>query len=94
MPAWPPFPPAEPQAMPWNTSLWPIGIPVGLFLLVFAARYDDETLALASAPLLSPYLAIHSWLLTTLPFLRRPRFLASFVALAWVAVILRAVYTG
>ena len=83
----------DPQAMPWNTSLWPISVPVGLLLLLFAARYDDERIALASAPLLSPYLAIHSWLLTTLPFLRRPRFLASFVALAWVAVTLRAIYT-
>jgi len=83
----------DPQAMPWNTSLWPISLPLGLILLVFAARYDDEKMALASAPLLSPYLAIHSWLLTTLPFLRRPLFLAGFVALAWVAVTLRAVYT-
>ncbi len=83
----------DPQAMPWNTALWPIGVPVGLILLVFAARYDDDKLALASAPLLSPYLAIHSWLLTTLPFLRRPRFLAVFIALAWVAVTLRAIYS-
>ena len=83
----------DPASMPWNTSLWPISIPVGLILLLLAALYDDEKIALASAPLLSPYLAIHSWLLTTLPFLRRPLFLASFVALAWVAVTLRAVYT-
>ena len=84
----------SPEAMPWNTSLWPVSIPVGLLTLLFAYRLDDDKLALGSAPLLSPYVGAPSWLLSTLPFLRRPRFLAAFVALAWAAVVFRAAYLG
>ena len=84
----------DPSAMPWNTSLWPFSIPVGLILVLFAYRYDNEKFALGAAPLLSPYVGAPSWLLSTLPFLRRPRFLAAFVSLAWVAVLFRAVYLG
>jgi len=81
----------HPADMPWNTSLWPFSIPIGILLLLFARRFDDEQLALGAAPLLSPYVGAPSWVLSTLPFLRRPRFLAAFVALAWAAVFLRAI---
>ena len=45
----------------WNASLWPWSIPLGLGLLYFAIRYNNEKAAVSSSPLLSPYLAAHSW---------------------------------
>jgi len=45
----------------WNASLWPWSIPLGLGLLYFAIRYNNEKAAISSSPMLSPYLAAHSW---------------------------------
>lgn len=44
----------------WNFAPWPLGVPVGLFLLLKAFQSDDETLAAVSTPLLVPYLAPYS----------------------------------
>lgn len=48
--------------MTWNASLFPYTIPLGLALLVAAFRQRKTRFALATAPCLSPYLALHSWI--------------------------------
>ena len=51
--------------VPWNVSIWPYGIPVGLGLLFFAYKQPDqdftaEVLAAISTCFLVPYLASYS----------------------------------
>ena len=46
---------------PYNRSMWPFSIPVGLALLVYALRTRKKGLSLTAAPFLSPYLTIHSY---------------------------------
>jgi hypothetical protein len=46
---------------PWNTSIWPAGIPVGLILLSLAIWKREIKFAIAASPFLAPYLTIHSW---------------------------------
>jgi hypothetical protein len=48
--------------MSWNASLFPYTIPLGLVLIVSAFRKRKTRFALAAAPCLSPYLALHSWI--------------------------------
>jgi hypothetical protein len=45
---------------PQNFSFWPLGIPVGLWLLHYAWKADDEVLAGAATYLLIPYIAPYS----------------------------------
>lgn len=65
--AWPAYLPGVKNAadVPWNVSIWPYGIPVGLILLYFAFRSgaDDsaaEILSAVSTFFLVPYFASYS----------------------------------
>ncbi len=44
----------------WNFSPWPWGIPLGLYMLYRAYQSDDEVLAAAATPFLTPYIALYS----------------------------------
>ncbi len=44
----------------WNFAPWPFGIPLGAFMLYRAYKSDDEILAAASTPFLTPYIAPYS----------------------------------
>ncbi|GEM_PF-1265850 len=46
---------------PFNASLWPQSLPIGLVLLVTALRTRRLGLALAASPFLSPYTTASSW---------------------------------
>jgi hypothetical protein len=46
----------------WNSSLWPWGIPVGLFLLWRAWRSSEDWLGVAATPFLFPYVNMPSYL--------------------------------
>ncbi len=46
---------------PYNMSLWPYGILVGVVLLVQAIRLKRMNYAVAASPLLSPYFTFHTW---------------------------------
>lgn len=48
------------DAAAWNLSAWPVGIPVGLWLLWRAWQEDDEYLAAVATPLMMPYVAVYS----------------------------------
>jgi hypothetical protein len=45
----------------WNFAPWPVGIPVGLYLLYLGYTRDDEMLAAAATPFLTPYIAPYSF---------------------------------
>jgi hypothetical protein len=46
---------------PWNTSIWPRGIPVGVILLAVSIWKREIKFAIAASPFFAPYLTIHSW---------------------------------
>ncbi|MDQ7028965.1 MAG: hypothetical protein Q9O62_03910 [Ardenticatenia bacterium] len=46
---------------PFNASLWPQSLPIGLVMLVAAVRSRRPGLALAASPFLSPYTTASSW---------------------------------
>jgi hypothetical protein len=50
----------EVQSTAWNFAPFPVGIPLGLYLLYKAYRMDDEVMAAAATPLLVPYFAPYS----------------------------------
>ena len=44
----------------WNFSPWPVGIPLGLYMLYRGYINDDEFMAAAATPFLTPYIAPYS----------------------------------
>ena len=72
------------EEMYWNTSLFPYSIPLGLILVWFSLKRNDSLLALAAAPLLSPYVGIQSWAFVLLPFIRNRHVLILAVILGWI----------
>lgn len=51
----------KPSLDPWNRSIFPYGIPLGLFFLWLAIRNKNAYFALAVGPFLSPYLTFYSY---------------------------------
>jgi len=72
----------------WNSSLWPMSLPVGLALLAAAIRGRNPRPAMAAAPCLSPYLVMHSWVTGLVAILDRPYELAAAVIGLWIFGIL------
>jgi hypothetical protein len=72
-----------------NFSFWPWSLPVGLYLAWRALRDPQDRIekALAGAPLLSPYVALMSWVGPVVALLRHERRLALLVAAMWVYVV-------
>ena len=71
--------------MGWSVSVYPYGVPLGLVVLFHALRKRDERVALSAAPLLSPYLAIHSWIGVLMPSIRKN--VGFWVLVSWVVVL-------
>lgn len=72
-----------------NTSLWPWGAPMGLAVLVIALQRRAPRWAIASSPLFSPYLLLHSWAGVFAPALPSARASVALCALGWVVVCAR-----
>lgn len=68
----------------WNSSLWPMSLPVGLALLAAAFRSRKIQPAMAAAPCLSPYLVMHSWVTGLVAILDRPLELTAAVVGLWI----------
>jgi len=45
----------------YNFAPWPLLIPIGIFLIWYALRNDDEIAAIAATPFLMPYIAPYSF---------------------------------
>ncbi len=67
----------------WNVSIFPWGLPIGLSLAIYAFYKQDRSTALASGPLLAPYLSIPSWVATIPWAARRPWLLLILDVLFW-----------
>lgn len=75
-------------ALPWNISLWPWGIPIGVLLAGYALVKLDRRSGLAASAFLSPYLGtVASWV-GVLPLASRRRgVLVIVVLLLWAGFL-------
>ena len=79
----------------WNRSIFPYGIPIGLFLLWFSVYRKNIFYALAAAPFLSPYLTFYSYLVVQVGlsnqdvenFIRRDILQVIFTIFLWVIML-------
>lgn len=78
-------------AAKYNFSLWPWSIPFGLGLLAAGLLQRSKNKAILAGPLLSPYVAPHSWSLALLPLMRYPALMALASLLSWL-MLLAGVY--
>jgi hypothetical protein len=76
------------EARPWNASLFPISLAIGLPLLVASFRRWRSRLALSAGPFLSPYLSFQSWSASLVALLHRPPELTAAVTGLWLAVLI------
>ena len=73
----------------WDASLWPMSIPVGLALLIFAVRTWNIRPAMAASPCLSPHVLFHSWVAALAAIVSStPETIAAVIGL-WVLVFIR-----
>lgn len=70
----------------WNVSLWPLGIPFGIAVLLLALRRNSIPLALLVGPLVSPYVAYYSLTGVVLAFAHWKWLLALLVGLPWAII--------
>jgi hypothetical protein len=71
---------------PWNTSLYPYSIPLGLALLGFGIKRHQKWESIVASPMLSPYLTFHSWV--TVFMFKNSYYLAGMFSLSWVAYLI------
>ncbi len=75
----------------FSADIFPYGIPFGLILIGLSIWKDDERFALASAPFISPYISMFSWLPALFPIASKqiPTWLiAIIIVLSWIAVFI------
>jgi hypothetical protein len=73
--------------MRWNTFAWPWGLPIGLLMVTLGFVKKDKWLTFAASPFLSPYLALHSWIVALLPYRTRRVFLGGFIVVIWMILL-------
>lgn len=73
----------------WNASLWPLSIPGGVLLLVWATWKREPKAALASSPLLAPYVLLHAWAGAVVALSGHTRALGAVWMLLWGLVFIQ-----
>lgn len=81
----------EPIGFDWNTSLWPMSIPIGIVLLTRAIRTRSDRLSMAASPFLSPYVLLHSWSGALVSLANSAVDMLAAVIGLWILVIIRSV---
>ncbi|RPI97261.1 MAG: hypothetical protein EHM39_09775 [Chloroflexi bacterium] len=76
----------------WNASLFPLSVPLGLYLIVGAIREREIKYALPAGPALSPYVLFHSWSAAEIAVVSSDRWSLVVCLGLWVLILLRAVY--
>ncbi len=71
---------------PWNTSLFPYSLPIGIVLIWFALRNRDKGLSFIASPMFSPYVGFYSW--AVLFMVKKPKFIAAMIVLSWVVYLI------
>jgi hypothetical protein len=72
----------------WNWSVWPLAIPLGIWLIWWGIKRKREGLALSAAPCLSPYLGFYSWSTLVLGWVELGNWFYLLVPLSWVPVLI------
>ena len=72
----------------WNMSLWPYSIPFGLAAFALSITRRNGRWAMIAAPLLTPYVLLHSYSIALLAIVDKPRALCVAVAGLWLLVLL------
>lgn len=75
----------------WNASLFPLTIPVGLALIVYALRARQVNAAFAAGPCLSPYLMMHGWGNVLVSLFQRNAEMVAAVVGWWAIVVIQAI---
>ncbi len=73
-------------ADPFNASLWPLALPIGLGLLIYALRSRNKLLAISATPFLAPYINIHSYAILLFAFIPYEPLLYIVLGLSWMAM--------
>jgi hypothetical protein len=73
----------------FNSSLWPISIPVGLVLLVTAIQKRKIEYAMATSPCLSPYVLFHAWSSVLIALVNSPLQMTTAVIGLWILIAIR-----
>ena len=71
----------------WNMSLWPWSIPFGLALFALSITRRNGRWAMIAAPLLTPYVLLHSYSIVLLAIVDKPKALALVVVGLWLLVL-------
>ncbi len=69
---------------PWNVSLLPWSIPVGLALAYWSLRKKKLNLSLAAAPFLAPYVQLGSWAMVQIGALDNNLVMFAMFVVSWV----------
>lgn len=73
----------------FNSSLWPLSIPLGLVLLGTAVQKREMKYAMPASPCLSPYVLFHAWSSAVVALVTSPLQMILAVVGLWIVVALR-----
>ncbi len=79
------------SALDYNTSLWPQGIFVGIWLLYKAIQKQKPGMALASSPFLSPYALQFTWVSVLAGLIGSPLELLLVSIGLWIPAVIRTI---
>ncbi len=71
----------------WNVSIFPVAVPLGLFLLLRALQTRNIQLTPPAALFLSPYASWVSWSIVPLSLIRHERLCLLASAATWIVLI-------
>jgi len=79
------------SSVAYNTSLWPQGIFVGIWLLYKSLQNNKPEMAMASAPFLSPYALQFTWVAVLAGLIQSPLELLIVSIALWIPVAIRII---
>ena len=74
----------------YNASFWPLGIPLGILLIVKAIRSRKPNPAMAASPFFSPYVLLHAYSGALVSLAPSTIEMAAVSTGLWIAVLIRA----
>lgn len=82
---------SQTSSLAYNTSLWPQGIFVGIWLLYKSIQKQKPGMALASSPFLSPYALQFTWVSVLTGLIGSPLELLLVSVGLWIPVVIRVI---
>lgn len=75
----------------YNASIWPLGIPLGLYLLIKSIKLNNPFPAMASSPFFSPYALLHTYSGTLISVIKSTKLTLIFSIVLWLIVVYQAI---